>query len=166
MTRVLAPCLPRKSEAWGSGITKALRLSETLAKDQPNTVLSQVRFLAGLLLSSNQTLCLDARYLSSVLDKMSRTCIMIKKRLSRNEQQGESPLRSLRLELDMSQEEFGRAIGTTARTISRWEAGDSVPTFTVTQMKALDRLLRSKGKTIQDLPDDFGPPKGQLSEET
>lgn len=91
---------------------------------------------------------------------------MIKKRLSRNEQEGESPLRSLRLELDMSQEEFGRAIGTTARTISRWEAGDSVPTFTVTQMKALDRLLRSKSKSIQDLPDDFGPPKGQLSEQT
>lgn len=65
----------------------------------------------------------------------------------------------------MSQEEFGRAIGTTARTISRWEAGVSVPTFTVTQMKALDRLLRSKGRSIQDLPDDFGPPKRQSGEE-
>ncbi|MEH1790575.1 MAG: helix-turn-helix transcriptional regulator [Nostoc sp.] len=95
---------------------------------------------------------------------MSRTCIMIKKRSSRNEQEGESPLRSLRLELNMSQDEFGRAIGTTARTISRWEAGDSVPTFTVTQMKSLDCLLRLKGKTIQDLPDDFGPPKGQLNQ--
>ena len=166
MVRVLAPYLPRKVKAWGSEITAGLQLGEKLAKDQPNTVLSQVRFLAGLLLSSNQTLCLDACYLSSVLDNVSRTCIMIKKRLTRNEQEGESPLRSLRLELDMSQEEFGRAIGTTARTISRWEAGDSVPTFTVTQMKSLDRLLRSKGKAIQDLPDDFGPPKGHLSGET
>jgi putative transcriptional regulator len=86
---------------------------------------------------------------------------MIKKRPTRNDQEGEPLLRSLRLELDMSQEEFGRSIGTTARTISRWEAGDSIPTFTVTQMKALDRLLRSKGKTIQDLPDNFGPPKQQ-----
>jgi len=66
-------------------------------------------------------------------------------------------LKGLRDELDMSQEEFGRAIGTSARTISRWEAGDSVPTFTVPQMKALDRLLRSKGKSIQELPDNFGP---------
>jgi transcriptional regulator with XRE-family HTH domain len=91
---------------------------------------------------------------------------MIKKRPSRNDQEGESLLRSLRLELDMSQEEFGRSIGTTARTISRWEAGDTVPTFTVLQMKALDRLLRSKGKTIQDLPDNFGPQKQQPVDDT
>lgn len=60
MVRVLAPCLPRKVKAWGSEITKALRLGETLANDQSNTVFCQARLLAGLLLSSNQTLCLDA----------------------------------------------------------------------------------------------------------
>jgi DNA-binding transcriptional regulator YiaG len=81
---------------------------------------------------------------------------MIKKRQNKDNE-GESPLKALRSELDMSQEEFGRSIGTTARTISRWEAGDSVPTFTIAQLKALDRLLKLKGKTIQDLPDDFGP---------
>lgn len=81
---------------------------------------------------------------------------MIKKRENKDNN-GESPLKALRSELDMSQEEFGRSIGTTARTISRWEAGDSVPTFTIPQLKALDRLLKLKGKTIQDLPDDFGP---------
>ena len=88
---------------------------------------------------------------------MSEKCSMVKKRESRNQEEGESPLRSLRNELNMSQEEFGRSIGTSGRTISRWEAGDTEPTFTVAQMKALDRLLRSKGKTIQDLPDDLGP---------
>ncbi|BAZ32358.1 XRE family transcriptional regulator [Cylindrospermum sp. NIES-4074] len=81
---------------------------------------------------------------------------MIKKRQNKDNE-GESPLKALRSDLDMSQEEFGRSIGTTARTISRWEAGDSVPTFTIPQLKALDRLLKLKGKTIQDLPDDFGP---------
>ena len=91
---------------------------------------------------------------------------MIKKRPSRNDQEGESLLRSLRLELDMSQEKFGRSIGTTARTISRWEAGDSIPTFTVSQMKAWERLLRSKGKSIQDLPDNFGPQKQPTQDET
>lgn len=57
----------------------------------------------------------------------------------------------------VSQEEFARQIRTSARTVSRWDAGDHVPTFTVTQMKALDRLMRTKGKTLEDLPDWFGP---------
>lgn len=92
---------------------------------------------------------------------MSRRGIMVKKRVNREQDGGDSPLKALRSELDMSQEEFGRSIGTTARTISRWEAGDTVPTFTVAQMKALDKLLKSKGRTIQDLPDDFGP-RGRL----
>lgn len=81
---------------------------------------------------------------------------MIKRRRP-PEEAGESPLKKLRDEWEMSQEEFARQIGTSARTISRWEAGDNIPTFTVPQMKALDRLLRSRGKTLNDLPDDFGP---------
>jgi len=83
---------------------------------------------------------------------------MVEKRNARNQEERESSLKSLRAEMEMSQEEFGRAIGTTARTISRWEAGDSEPTFTVKQMKALDRLLRLKGKSLHELPDELGPP--------
>lgn len=90
---------------------------------------------------------------------------MVKKRPNRELDGSESPLRNLRNELGMSQEEFGRSIGTTGRTISRWESGDSVATFTVAQMKAFDRLLQSKGKTIQDLPDDFAPQKPQPATE-
>ncbi|MBW4665368.1 MAG: helix-turn-helix transcriptional regulator [Chroococcus sp. CMT-3BRIN-NPC107] len=86
---------------------------------------------------------------------------MVKKRKSREEQEGESPLKKLRSELDMSQEEFGRIIGTSARTVSRWEAGDSVPTFTIPQMKALDRLLRSIGKSIQEIPENANTPGSQ-----
>jgi DNA-binding transcriptional regulator YiaG len=78
---------------------------------------------------------------------------MVKKRKSKGEV--DPPLKRLRDELEMSQEEFGRIIGISARTISRWEAGDSTPTFTISQMKALARLLESYGKSIYDLPDNF-----------
>ncbi len=67
----------------------------------------------------------------------------------------ESPLKKLREEMGMSQEDFARRIGTSARTISRWETGDSVPSFTIAQMKALETLMAERGKGIQDLPDRF-----------
>ena len=57
--------------------------------------------------------------------------------------------------MGLSQEAFARQIGTSARTISRWETGDSVPSFTIAQIKALDELLQAHGKTLQDLPDSF-----------
>ncbi len=89
---------------------------------------------------------------------------MVEKREARNTE-GESPLRKLRNELDMSQEEFARAIGSSGRTVSRWEAGDTEPRFTVAQMKAFERLLNSKGKSLQDLPDSFRPIKHLPSQE-
>ena len=67
----------------------------------------------------------------------------------------ESPLKKLREELGMSQEDLARKIGTSARTISRWETGESVPSFTIAQMKALDALLMEHGKALKDLPDSF-----------
>jgi putative transcriptional regulator len=69
----------------------------------------------------------------------------------------ESPLKKLREELGLSQEGFARQIGTSARTISRWETGENIPSFTIAQMKALDTLLRENGKTLKDLPDNFAP---------
>lgn len=67
----------------------------------------------------------------------------------------ESPLKKLREEIGLSQEGLARKLGTSARTISRWETGDSVPSFTIAQMKALDALLQEYGKALQDLPDSF-----------
>ncbi|HIK39117.1 helix-turn-helix transcriptional regulator [Thermoleptolyngbya sp. M55_K2018_002] len=64
-----------------------------------------------------------------------------------------SPLKQLREELGMSQEDFARALGISGQTVSRWELRKNVPTFTVQQMKALERLLQTIGKTILDLPD-------------
>ncbi len=87
--------------------------------------------------------------------------------MSKQQQSGaeerESPLKRLREELGLSQEEFARIIGTSVRTVGRWEAGVSMATFTVPQMKALVRLLTSSGKSLEDFPDDLGP-AGRQSE--
>ncbi|MGB7440651.1 MAG: helix-turn-helix transcriptional regulator [Coleofasciculaceae cyanobacterium] len=48
-------------------------------------------------------------------------------------------------------------MGVAVTTISRWERGVSVAMLTVPQMKALCNAL---GKSLEELPDEFGPPKG------
>ena len=78
--------------------------------------------------------------------------VMPKKPTPRPEDE-QSHLKKLREELGMSQEDLARELGVSSQTISRWELGKNVPTFTVKQMKALDRLLKSIGKSISDLPD-------------
>lgn len=77
---------------------------------------------------------------------------MPKKPAPRSEDQ-QSHLKKLREELGISQEDLARELGVWSQTISRWELGKNVPTFTVKQMKALDRLLKSIGKSISELPD-------------
>jgi putative transcriptional regulator len=67
----------------------------------------------------------------------------------------ESHLKKLREELEMSQEDLARELGVSSQTISRWELGKNVPTFTVKQMKALEKLLASIGRSIGDLPDNL-----------
>ncbi|MEG3906601.1 helix-turn-helix transcriptional regulator [Microcoleus sp. w2-18bC1] len=64
-------------------------------------------------------------------------------------------MKKLREELEMSQEDLARELGVSSQTISRWELGKNVPTFTVKQMKALEKLLASIGKSISDLPDNL-----------
>ncbi len=67
----------------------------------------------------------------------------------------ESHLKKLREEQEMSQEDLARELGVSSQTISRWELGKNVPTFTVKQMKALEKLLASIGRSIGDLPDNL-----------
>lgn len=81
--------------------------------------------------------------------------IIMEKGMSQKD--GESPLKILREELGMSQESFGQAIGAARRTIVRWENGESIPAFTIVQVKKLVKLLKSHGKNIEDLPDSLGP---------
>jgi Predicted transcriptional regulator len=71
----------------------------------------------------------------------------------------ESPLKMIREQLDLSQEQFARLIGVSSKSVSNWERGVTPASLGIAQIKALDRLLRSKGLSIQGLPDNFGPPK-------
>ncbi len=79
---------------------------------------------------------------------------MVKKNKSGTEE-NESPLKKLREQAGLSQQELATRIGVAVATISRWERG-APAMLTVPQMKALCRVF---GKSIEELPDEFGPPK-------
>ena len=74
----------------------------------------------------------------------------------------ESPLKKLREEAGLSQQALSHRIGVAVTTISRWERGESVAMLTVPQMKALCQVF---GKSIEELPDEFGPPKREFEGE-
>jgi transcriptional regulator with XRE-family HTH domain len=80
---------------------------------------------------------------------------MTKKNTS-GSQESESALKKLREEAGLSQEGLARIIGVASATISRWERGASPAMMSVPQMKALCRVF---GKSIEELPDEFGPAK-------
>lgn len=64
-------------------------------------------------------------------------------------------LKQVREKLGMTQEEFGRALGISNNTISRYERGvHKNITFTLAQMKRLQDLLEQAGMSIRDLPND------------
>ncbi len=86
---------------------------------------------------------------------------MVKKDKS-GSKENDSPLKRLREEAGLSQQELGSRIGVGLATISRWERGVSLPMLTVPQMKALCREL---GKSIEELPDEFGPQKRSAESE-
>ena len=79
---------------------------------------------------------------------------MVKKNKS-DSQENESPLKKLREEAGLSQQELATRIGVAVATISRWERG-APAMLTVPQMKAMCKVF---GKSIEELPDEFGPPK-------
>ena len=79
---------------------------------------------------------------------------MVKKNKS-DSQENESPLKKLREEAGLSQQELATRIGVAVATISRWERG-APAMLTVPQMKAMCRVF---GKSIEELPDEFGPAK-------
>jgi DNA-binding XRE family transcriptional regulator len=67
----------------------------------------------------------------------------------------ENLLKQIRQALEMTQEEFGRTIGVHQTSVARWETGRSKPTFTLAQIKALQREMRKLGLDFDDLPDDL-----------
>jgi len=86
---------------------------------------------------------------------------MLQERL--NQEEPASPLKRLRIQAGLTQAELARQIpdkgGTkpiSQRAVSAWERGEYQPELTIPQMKALCRAL---GVTLNELPDDCGPPK-------
>lgn len=67
-------------------------------------------------------------------------------------QKSPHPLKQLREEARLSQEELARLIDVSVKSISRWETGRHEPTFTIRQVKALCRAL---GRNLDSLPDDL-----------
>lgn len=84
----------------------------------------------------------------------SRNFLIVVKNNS-NSEENESPLKKLREEAGLSQQALATRIGVAVATISRWERG-APAMLTVPQMKALCQVF---GKSIEELPDEFGPPK-------
>lgn len=73
---------------------------------------------------------------------------------------GISALKQIRQALgNISQEEFARRIGTTVKSVYRWERGDVKPTFNIDQIKRFQQELESIGLTFHDLPNDLGKKK-------
>lgn len=69
---------------------------------------------------------------------------------------GESQLKHLREQAGLTQEELSRRCGIPLRTYQRWESGESAARPSIPQVKALCRELKI---SIEELPDEFGPPK-------
>jgi transcriptional regulator with XRE-family HTH domain len=70
---------------------------------------------------------------------------------------GDIPLRRIREELGLTQEQFAVAIRASTYSVSRWERGRTV-NLTVAQVKAFQTLLKQIGLDFQDLPDDLSLP--------
>jgi transcriptional regulator with XRE-family HTH domain len=81
---------------------------------------------------------------------------------SSSSEENESPLKKLREEAGLSQQELASGIGVGVTTVSRWERGVSEAMLTVPQMKALCKIL---GKSIEELPDEFGSQKRSVEGE-
>jgi transcriptional regulator with XRE-family HTH domain len=77
------------------------------------------------------------------------------KKNNSNSEENQSPLKKLREEAGLSQQELATRIGVAVATISRWERG-APAMLTVPQMKALCQVF---GKSIEELPDEFGTKK-------
>lgn len=65
----------------------------------------------------------------------------------------ESPLKKLRENVGLTQQELATRCRVGLRTYIRWETGETVARPTIPQVKALCKELRIP---IEDLPDEFG----------
>ena len=80
-----------------------------------------------------------------------------------NHEESISPLKRLRIQAGLTQAELAKQIPDktgikpiSQRAVSAWERGEYQPELTIPQMKAFCRALRV---TLDELPDDCGPPQ-------
>lgn len=67
----------------------------------------------------------------------------------------ENVLKQIRTSLGMSQREFASILGTTHRTLVRYENGQREPIFSLPQIRSLQLQLWKLGLDFQDLPNDW-----------
>ena len=69
----------------------------------------------------------------------------------------ESPLQTLRELLGLTQQQFADLIGVAVSTVSRWERGQSSPSFTPGQWRRLLRKMAEFNLSAENLPDELTP---------
>ncbi len=69
----------------------------------------------------------------------------------------ESPLKNLRELLGMTQQDFAQLMGVAVSTVSRWERGQSQPSFTAQQWRKLLGEMERINLGMANLPDDLSP---------
>ncbi|EDX78550.1 MAG: helix-turn-helix transcriptional regulator [Coleofasciculus sp. D1-CHI-01] len=80
----------------------------------------------------------------------------------KQEVEQESPLKSRRDQLGLTQRDVAVAVNVSVQTVSNWETGRyREAKLTLPQVKALCRVLQW---TIDDLPDDLAPPRSQSAD--
>jgi putative transcriptional regulator len=65
-----------------------------------------------------------------------------------------SELMQLLKEAGLTQKQFGDALGVSEQTVRNWVAGRVKPALSIGQVKTIVRIT---GKSLEELPDDFGP---------
>lgn len=68
----------------------------------------------------------------------------------------ENILKQIRQALGISQEEFAKRLGVNRSSVARWETGYTKDaSFTLRQIKALEKEIGKIGLSFADLPDDL-----------
>ena len=69
--------------------------------------------------------------------------------------ENENALKQIRKALELTQEEFALILGANRNSVIRWENGQTVPMFTLPQIKKLQQQLRKLELDFEDIPDDW-----------
>ena len=70
--------------------------------------------------------------------------------LKNHAKQVDSPLKRLRLNVQLTQNQLAKQVGVAVSTIRRWEKKQAEPTMTVAQMR---RFCQTVERDLEDLPD-------------